>query len=220
MLQKVGYSLIDGSNTEIQFWGNTLWVSVDPPTRIVLDNGDIVEPIKMDERFANDLLLVERWIESNPTTEIDVKVGETIEFREDKTVVVYNYELPTVDDLKKLIKQKLANRRWEVETGGVSVDGFTYATDRESQTKYTAISIAISRADPTTWSINWKTSNGVFVTLNASQMENVINLVLRHVEQSFNHEALKVQEIDACTTVQELLDVDINDGWHTETSEI
>lgn len=217
MIEKIGYSLIDSSNTEIQFWGNSLGIFVSAPERVILNNGDVVEAAKPYEPFTDGSMLVERWIESNPTTEIDDKISETIEFREDKIVVVYNYQSPSIDIVKNYRKTQLANKRWEIETGGAIINGNTYATDRESQTKYTAVAVAISQADPATWSINWKTNDGTFIVLNAQQMMAVINYVMYHVQNSFNKEYEFQVAIDACTTVEEVLAIDINSGWPPNT---
>lgn len=210
---QVGYSLIDSSNTEIRFWGNSLGSFITAPERLVLSNGDIVEGASSYESFSDGSMLVERWIESNPSTEIDVKIGETIEFRNDKIVVVYNYETPSIETFKTYRKKQLSNKRWEVETGGCFIDSNNFATDRESQTKYTAVAVAISQADPNTWSINWKTNDGNFLTLNAQQMMTIINMVMNHVQNSFNKEKDFISEIDACNTVEEVLAIDINQGW-------
>jgi hypothetical protein len=213
MLSQIGYSLIDSSNTEIMFWGNTLGQSVSSPERIMFTNGNIIEGGRPYELLSDGSMLVERWVESNPTTEIDEKVGETIEFRDNKVVVTYEYALPELSIFQLHTKNKLAYKRWEVETGGAIINGNTYATDRESQTKYTAVAVAISQADPMTWSINWKTNDGEFVVLNAQQMMTAINYVMYHVQNSFNKEYEFQVAIDACTTVAEVLAVDIDNGW-------
>lgn len=213
MLSKVGYSHIDSSNNEIQYWGNTLGVDISAPERVILQNGDIVEGATPYVVFNDGSMVVERWIESNPTTEIDTKIGETIEFRVDKTVVVYQYSLPQLENLKEHLKSKLAERRWTAETAGITIDNLVYATDRESQIKYTAIAVAISQADPQTWSVNWKTSDGQFVSLNSTQMMTRTNIVMGYVQGCFNREYVIQSEMDACSTVEELLLVDINSGW-------
>lgn len=213
MLSKVGYSHIDSSNNEIQYWGNTLGVDISAPERVMLQNGDIVEGATPYVVFNDGSMVVERWIESNPTTEIDTKTGETIEFRVDKTVVVYQYSLPQLENLKEHLKSKLAEKRWTAETSGITIDNLVYATDRESQIKYTAIAVAISQADPQTWSVNWKTSDGQFITLNSTQMMTRTNIVMEYVQGCFNREYDIQLEIDACSTVEELLLVDINSGW-------
>lgn len=213
MLQKVGYSLIDKSNTEIMFWGNVLDMFVSSPDRIVLPGKIVIEGAAPYEKLYDEHMLVERWIESNPKTEIDIKTSETIEFRDDKTVVVYNYDLPTLYELKVHVKNKIANKRWEVETGGIEIDQKKFSTDRESQTKYTAIAVSIAQSDPTNWSINWKTNDGSFVTLNAQEMSTVINLILGHVQSSFNREFDLITQIDSCETIDEILEIDINSNW-------
>ena len=213
MLQKVGYSLIDSLNQEVQHWGNTLGMEISCPERVFLPNGDIVEATQPYVELSGGYKLVERWVEANPTTDIDEKSGETIEFRDDKIVVVYSYTLPDVSLMKAHHKALLANKRWEVETGGAVINNIQFATDRESQTKYTAVAVAISQADPMTWSINWKTNDGQFVTLNAQQMMGAINYVMYHVQNSFNKEYEFQQQIDACTTVAEVLAVDFSTGW-------
>jgi hypothetical protein len=213
MLQKIGYSHINSSNTEIKFWGNTLGVDFAAPDRVILENGDIVEAATAYVLFNDDSMVVERWVESNPTTEIDTKIGETIEFREDKIVVVYQYALPELQNLKEHLKSKLAEKRWQVETNGTEFNSNNFATDRESQTKYTAVAVAISQADPLTWSINWKTNDGVFLTLNASEMMAVINHVMTHVQNSFNIEYQIQTQIDSCSTIQEAIAIDIEQQW-------
>lgn len=213
MLQKIGYSHINSSNTEIQFWGNTLGVDFAAPSRVILENEIIMEGILPYQQFNDGSMIVERWIESNPTTEIDIKVSETIEFRDDKIVVVYNYDLPDIDILKEHIKNKVATKRWQQEISGLSVNNISYATDRESQTKYTAIAVAISQADPATWSINWKTNDGIFITLNAQDMMAIINDILQYIQNCFNKEYELQQQIDACTTVEQVIAIDYSTGW-------
>ena len=220
MLQKIGYSHINSSNVEIQFWGDNIGVDFAAPSRVVLENGDIVEGNTVNAVFNDDSKMVERWIESNPTTEIDTKIGETIEFREDKIVVVYQYSLPELENLKEHLKSKLAARRWTAETSGITIDNLVYATDRESQIKYTAIAVAISQADPQTWSVNWKTSDGQFVSLNSEQMMYRTNIVMGYVQGCFNREYAIQSEIEACSTVEELLLVDIDGGWPEVTYSI
>ena len=213
MLHHTGYSLVDSSNTEIKFWGNSLYEVISMPERIILPNGDIVEAPTLDGNWSDEYKLIERWIESNPTTEIDEKISETIEYRDGKTIVVYNYQLPNTESMKTLKKAKLASKRWEIETSGAVINGNLYATDRESQVKYTAVAVALFQANPLTWTINWKVGDGTFVVLNAQQMSGVINTVMTHVQTSFNKEAEFIAQIDVCTTVEEILAIDLEQGW-------
>lgn len=213
MLFHTGYSLLNSSNTEVQFWGNALGVNVSIPESVRLSNGDIVLFPMLNANLTEDYRLVERWIESNPTTEIDIKVGETIEFRDDKIVVVYNYEMPDIGVFKNHIKSKVAAKRWEQEVNGLTINNTSYATDRESQTKYTAIAVAISQADVNTWSINWKTNSGTFEVLNAQEMMLIINTILQYIQNCFNKEYEYQQQIDSCTTIEQVMAIDYNSNW-------
>lgn len=220
MLQKAGYSLVDTSNNEVQFWGNSFGVSVSAPEQVSIPNQNIVfDGVqsyikgKNSITFSNGYKLIERWIDSSPNTEIDIKVGETIAFSNNKTIVTYNYQAPELQTLKYYKKNKLATKRWQIETGGTTYNGNSFSTDRESQTKYTAVAVAISQANLATWSINWKTNENDFITLNATEMMNVINYMLNHVQNSFNTEYQFQQQIDACTTNIQVNNIDLNVGW-------
>lgn len=213
MLKQIGYSLVDSSNTEIEFWGNNSDSMVSLPSRVILPDGMIIEGIPPNRNLFNGYRIVDRWVELNPTTEIDNKTSETIEYRDDKIVVVYSYSLPDLETFKSYVKNKLAYKRWQVETGGVIINQNTYSSDRESQTKYTAVAVAISQSDPATWSINWKTNDGQFVVLNAQTMMAVINYVMYHVQNSYNTESEFQTLIDACSTIQEVMAIDIDTGW-------
>ena len=220
MIAHVGYSLINSSNVEVQFWSSSLGTFTSAPDRIFFPEEDtVIEGVQscmagnLFLDLPNGYKLVQRWIESNPTTDIDDFIGQTIEYRDGKTVVVYNYQTPTIPIYKEHIKSKVATKRWQVETGGITIDNVGYATDRESQIKYTAIAVAISQADPQTWSVNWKTNDGQFISLNSTQMMNRTNIVMGYVQGCFNREYAIQLEIDACSTVEELLLIDINSGW-------
>lgn len=213
MLFHTGYSLVNSSNTEVQFWGNALGFNISKPENIYLPNGDIVIAPTLNERWSEEYRLVERWIEYNPVTELDVKVGETVEFRDDKIVVVYDYDLPDIDLFKNHIKSKVATKRWEQEVNGLTINNTSYATDRESQTKYTAIAVAISQADANTWSINWKTNSGTFEVLNAQDMMLIINTILQYIQNCFNKEYEYQQQIDSCTTIEQVMAIDYNSNW-------
>ena len=210
MFKKIGYSLIDTENEEVLFWGNNPDQDVSPPDYVLLPNNDAVYGSKPYETLSGGYKVVERWVRMEPATNWHIKSGEAIAFETDKTVVIYQYDLPNFEDLKTRIKAQVAQKRWEKETGGVVIDNVYYATDRESQTKYTAIAVRLSQGDLSTWSIRWKTMNGDFVVLNAVQMNDVINTILNHVQTNFDKEYDLCQEIDACQTVEELLAVDIN----------
>jgi hypothetical protein len=110
------------------------------------------------------------------------------------------------------IKQQVSNKRYEVEVGGVTVSNNTYSTDRESQTKYVAVALDISQSNTETWTINWKTSDGQFVNLNANQMLTVISTVRQHVQACFDKEAEYFNLIDTSNS-SVIESTDFSTGW-------
>lgn len=113
---------------------------------------------------------------------------------------------------KEKLKQVVAEKRYTVEVGGVSVANNVYATDRESQTKYVAVAVDIQQSNTQSWSITWKTQDNSFVTLNASDMLNVISTVRNHVQSCFDKEAEYYQLIDSANTAV-LESTDFSAGW-------
>jgi hypothetical protein len=114
---------------------------------------------------------------------------------------------------KESIKYDITNKRYEVEVGGVVISNNTYATDRESQTKYVAVAVDISQQiNVNAWSITWKTNDNQFVNLNANQMLQVISGVRQHVQNCYDKEAEYYQLIDAANT-STLQSTDFSAGW-------
>lgn len=111
---------------------------------------------------------------------------------------------------KAIKKSQLAEKRWAVETGGMTVSGMTVSTDRDSQGLVTGAAFAASLDD--TYTVKWKTAGG-FIDLDAAGIIGVAQAIRAHVQGSFDHEATIEAAIDACATVAELDAVDINAGW-------
>ncbi len=78
------------------------------------------------------------------------------------------------------------DKRWRVETGGISVGGVPVATDRESQSLITgAHAYVLTNPDV---SIKFKAANG-FVDLDATRVTAVATAVAAHVQACFAVEA-------------------------------
>jgi hypothetical protein len=107
---------------------------------------------------------------------------------------------PTLEEVKAAKKAEIADARWRHETGGVTVNDMTVATDRESQALITGA--ALQATIDTEYSCQWKTAEG-FVTLTAAMILAVAQAVRRHVQDSFDREADLAGQIDAATTAEE-----------------
>lgn len=105
--------------------------------------------------------------------------------------ISHDIEHATLDEfLKKFQRIKLADRiaarRWEVETGGVIVGGMRVATDDRSKLLLTsAADKAI--ADPE-YVAEWKAAPGVWVNLGIAELTALKQAVFAHVTACFARE--------------------------------
>ena len=81
---------------------------------------------------------------------------------------------------------QIAARRFQVETGGVTVEGVQINTDRDSQSLLTGAAFAAS-LDPG-YHIKWKAATG-FVDLTGEQILGIASQVRAFVQACFNREA-------------------------------
>ncbi|MDR3473316.1 MAG: DUF4376 domain-containing protein [Devosia sp.] len=114
------------------------------------------------------------------------------------------YVAPSVD-----LKTVAADKRWQVETGGITVSGAAIPTDRASQAMITgAVAFAQLNSDA---SIDFKAGGG-FVTLTAAQMIAVGQAVGAHVQACFAAEKAIDADIDA-GTITTAAQVDEEPRW-------
>lgn len=109
--------------------------------------------------------------------------GRTVELSAEETAVVLaEWNAPPS---AAVLAAYTADKRYQVETGGISVEGVgRVGTDRSSYAKLMAEMAAISsglRAKPAPW----KLADGTFALLSNDDMRAVIVAVRQHVAQSF-----------------------------------
>ena len=96
---------------------------------------------------------------------------------------------------------EIAAARYNAEIAGVTVNGVSIKTDRESQGLITGA--ALKALQDNTYTCKWKGIDG-FVELTAPQIIAVADLVRQHVQSCFDHEAELLPLIEAATTQAEL----------------
>ncbi|MDP7142701.1 MAG: DUF4376 domain-containing protein [Alphaproteobacteria bacterium] len=96
---------------------------------------------------------------------------------------------PHTPDLKAV----LADWRYGVETGGITVAGVEIQTDRESRGNLMAAHIMAS--EDANYSVTWKTAQG-FTTLDAQAILTISAAVRQHVETCFAVEKIVSDLID------------------------
>ena len=116
-----------------------------------------------------------------------------------------------VDPVKESMRANVAALRYDRENGGASFNETNIQTDRQSQSTITSAALAAQMDDTIT--IRWKTADGIFIELNASQIIEMAQGVRAHVQACFDREAELLDAINAAETVEELEAIDINAGW-------
>jgi hypothetical protein len=108
----------------------------------------------------------------------------------------------TLESTKTEKLQEIASWRYNREVAGITLNGSKIKTDRESQAMITAAFISISQGLVT--SVDWKSDNGVWLTLGLPEMSAIAGAVASHVQQCFTLEKLYVNMVAAATTIEDV----------------
>jgi hypothetical protein len=129
----------------------------------------------------------------------------------DVTAPVIPQEMPHTLEVAAEIKlAALAARRYEVETGGITIGGAEIKTDRESQAQlnsaFTCLQAGLIADTP------WKAVNG-WVTVTLAEIQPIAQAVAAHVRDCFATEKAHADVIAALSTVSEVEAYGITTGW-------
>lgn len=100
----------------------------------------------------------------------------------------------------------IADRRWQAEVAGITVNGMTVDTGRDSQALITGATVQ-AMLDPS-YALRWKTAAG-FVDLNAEQIIGLASTVRAHVQACFDREAELLEAVGNGTFTDAMLE----EGW-------
>lgn len=101
----------------------------------------------------------------------------------------------TGDALKAALKAYAAQKRYAVETGGMTVMGMAVPTDRETQSKLAGAVLAF-QSGALSGSIDWKASSG-WLTLDQATVTALASAVAAHVQAAFSKEKLISDDIES-----------------------
>jgi hypothetical protein len=120
----------------------------------------------------------------------------------EQSAAIASYFAPmTLEDCRFAKKAEIAAARWEAETAGIDVNGFTVRTDRESQALITGA--ALKAMQDSTYSCRWKGVGG-FIELTAPQILAIADAVRSHVQSCFDREAELCGLIDKAKSPEKL----------------
>lgn len=108
-----------------------------------------------------------------------------------------------------------AAKRWQIETGGISIGGLAVHTDDRSKSMLMGARLHVA-TDPG-FTTRWKTPDGTFAVLDAATIMALSSAVLSHVDACFDREADVLEEILAeRVTTREQIDAafaDVTAPW-------
>lgn len=128
-----------------------------------------------------------------------------------RVVERFNVENKTLADRKAELISALANKRWQIETGGVTLGGMTIPTDRDTQSIVDRAVKAFADGD-ITGAIDFKTAAG-FVQIDETAMRAIKAAGAQHIQACFTRERELTAAIDAAATHAALDAIDITVGW-------
>lgn len=107
-----------------------------------------------------------------------------------------------VDGAKAFVRDHFASKRYDVEVGGIDVNGLAVRTDRFTVERiYQARFLA--KEDPG-FDTDWKLGDGTFLTIDATTIIGISDAVTAHLKGVFTKEKTANTSIDAATTLAEL----------------
>jgi hypothetical protein len=105
---------------------------------------------------------------------------------------------------------ELASLRYQHETAGITLNGATIKTDRESQALITG-AYAYSQLDPAAL-IDWKATTG-WIQIDATAIAGIATAVACHVQDCFSNERTLSEAIAAAESVDAVQQIDLTIGW-------
>ncbi len=115
--------------------------------------------------------------------------------------VLVQASVPTVD-----ARALIAARRYQVETGGITVNGMKLDTNRDSQALVAGA--ALAAVIDSAYRCKWKTLSG-FIELDAKQIIAVASAMRAHVQACFDRESTLLAAMETGKFVESMLD----EGW-------
>jgi hypothetical protein len=112
-------------------------------------------------------------------------------------------------DKRAALKAKAAERRWEVEESGVTMNGIEVATTKADQNRITSVIVNAQLAGIE--SVDFKAESG-WITLTIDQVKGVAVAIAQHVQACFSAERAHCDAIDAAAEA-DLDTYDVNAGW-------
>ncbi|USJ00849.1 DUF4376 domain-containing protein [Xanthomonas prunicola] len=116
----------------------------------------------------------------------------------------------SAETLRTALRAAATQRRWECETGGITIGGVEVGTSTEDQNR---IGTVLAAADlGTVERVDFKANSG-WVTLTLAEIRGIAAAISTHVQACFTAERAHHEAIDALDSVDSLQGYDVTAGW-------
>ncbi|MBO9766524.1 MULTISPECIES: DUF4376 domain-containing protein [Xanthomonas] len=114
------------------------------------------------------------------------------------------------ESLRAELRAAATQRRWECETGGITIGGVQVGSTTEDQNR---ISTVLAAADlGTVDRVDFKANSG-WVTLTLAEIRGIAAAISAHVQACFTAERAHHEAIDAIDSLEALQAYDVDLGW-------
>ena len=178
-----------------------------------------LDSTELPRRAPEQAVITEQW-QLLPITNLDTPsleapferlVGPFWAIHEDHITGYYDKEDAPIHEVKGVLKNKLANNRYRVETGNLTYtfpDGqeVDIYTEREERMIYLNTMLVL----PDDGAVSFKFKNDKFRNgVTKQQLSEIVAMGTQHIAEAFGWEAMKVDEVDAATTIEELKAIEL-----------
>ena len=113
------------------------------------------------------------------------------------------------------MKNLVAEQRYNYEVAGIIWQGKPFDTGREMRGILTSVGLLalIAITMQTDFSIEWKCTDNTFIPLNAMGIIGLIQVIAMYVQSCYGYEQYLDGLIDACTTNEQVVAIDIVSNW-------
>lgn len=128
-----------------------------------------------------------------------------------KTFATPEEKTAFINGMKKEKKNSVSQIRYQKEIAGIPFNGLTIGTDREDKGMLLGALTTLQRNGGT---IRFKTNEGVFVELDATQLGQIYDLVAQHTQLMFDKESAHFTAIDNLPEDFEVVyNYNVNQNW-------
>lgn len=141
------------------------------------------------------------WLEKDMVV-VPPAVGHTGSGTQVSTPSVPVEEPVTLESARAQKLREIMAWRYTREIGGVTFEGVTIATDRESQQKI--VGALVGMKDNFSASLDWKAADGQWITLTVEMLSAMSRVVFDHVQACYQMEKAYSQLASGATTIEEV----------------